>query len=155
MKISNFLRILAVTLLLSGYATWARSELGFGRKNGSAGAFPVADQIPLLTTEEAAALWADPNIVFVDVRPETDYAVGHIKGAVHLPLDEYERAFPAVEPRLKNAAAIVVYCKSLDCGKSYWAALRLHKAGLTQTKIYPAGWNEWVIRGYPVVKAER
>ncbi len=50
---------------------------------------------------------------------------------------------------------MVVYCKSVDCGKSLWAALRLRQHGLAQTRIYPGGWNEWSNRGLPAVRADR
>jgi rhodanese-related sulfurtransferase len=155
MKITNFLLILAVTAALSAYGAWARSEATRLHPPASHDSVPAADQIPLLTLEEAANLYTDPKVVFVDVRPESDYAVGHIEGAVLLPLEDFEKVYPTLEPRLKKASSIVVYCKSVDCMKSLWGALRLHKLGHTQTKIFPAGWNEWVIRGYPAYKAER
>jgi rhodanese-related sulfurtransferase len=155
MKVSNFLLILFVTGALSAYASWSRSEAARIHPAASSSSVPAGDQIPLLTLEEAAALYTDPNVVFVDVRPETEYAVGHISGAVHLPLEDFEKIYPTLESRMKKASAIVVYCKSFDCMKSLWGALRLHALGHTQTKIYPAGWNEWVSRGYPAYKAER
>ena len=58
-------------------------------------------------------------------------------------------AAAALKPKLERARAIVVYCGSADCGKSLWVALRLRDEGLTQTRIYPAGWNEWYLRGLP------
>src|SRR5262249_31125733 len=125
MKPLNFLLIFAVTGALSAYSTWSRSEAARIHPAAASGAVPAGDQIPLLTLEEAAALYTDRNVVFVDVRPETDYVVGHISGAVHLPLEDFEKIYPTLESRMKKASAIVVYCKSVDCMKSLWAALRL------------------------------
>jgi rhodanese-related sulfurtransferase len=93
---------------------------------------------------EARALWDESSTLFIDVRSEADYAVGHIQGALHLPEEEVEKRLPSLRSRLQRAGAIIVYCKSPDCGKSLWVALRLRNAGLLQTRIYPGGWNEWI-----------
>jgi hypothetical protein len=45
--------------------------------------------------------------------------------------------------------------KSVDCGKSLWAAIRLHQLGLSQTMIYPEGWNEWTLSGLPTAGSGR
>lgn len=155
MRVANFVRIFLVTAALSGYAAWSRSGLEPRGEEVPAPSVPAAEGIPLLRLDQAHALWRDANTVFVDVRPDTDYAVGHISGAVHLPLEAYDERFPALRSRLESASAIVVYCKSHDCMKSLWVAIRLRDAGLTQTKIYPAGWNEWDLHQYPAVKSER
>src|SRR5207245_8684637 len=105
---------------------------------------------------DAGALWRDRSPVFVDVRSAPNYDFGHIAGAINLPEEEFEQRFPELKPRLERAGAIVVYCKSVDCGKSLWSALRLRDAGLLQTKIYPYGWNGWDNHGLSIARrAER
>lgn len=149
MKLINFARILAITAALSGYSFWAV------KVRQAATDFPLpADRttvagIPLVRKAEAEALWRQSFTLFVDVRPAVDYEFGHIAGAISMPYEEYEQRFPAIKPRLERAQAIVVYCKSVDCGKSLWTAIRLHQANLTQTRIYPEGWNEWYLSGLP------
>ena len=151
MKLSNFVRILALGMALSAYSAWL---LAAREKPPSPPGEPwaVAD-IPLLHLEEAEALWHEPGTLFVDVRSGFDYEVGHIAGAISLPEEEMESRLSALLPRLEQARALVVYCKSEDCGKSLWAALRLRQHGLNQTKIYPGGWNEWVNHDLPAVRA--
>ncbi len=109
--------------------------------------------IPLLHLEEAETLWHEPSTLFVDVRSGFDYEVGHIAGAISLPEEEFEERLLSQWPRLQQAKAVVVYCKSVDCGKSLWAALRLRQRGIAETKIYPGGWNEWANRDLPAVHA--
>ena len=41
-----------------------------------------------ITTAEAAAMHGDDGVVFVDVRRPDEYAEGHIKGAVFMPVDD-------------------------------------------------------------------
>jgi rhodanese-related sulfurtransferase len=151
MKAVNFLYIVATAAALSGYSFWSA-----GQRERLAppvtGARFVAD-IPLLRTAEAESLWRRSSSLFVDVRSRFDYESGHIPGAVNLPDEEFEIVFPTLQRRLERAEALVVYCKSTDCGKSLWSAIRLRQKGLQQTKIYPEGWNEWSTSGLPVARA--
>ncbi len=133
----KLLHLLLLTAALAGYGAYLRAE------RGAPAAAAPAGEIPLVRLAEARALWHDDGTLFVDVRGGFDYALGHIAGAVSLPEEEVEQRLPALMPRLGRARAIVVYCKNEDCGKSLWAAIRLRNAGLTRTRIYPAGWYEW------------
>src|SRR5262249_32689903 len=141
----KFLQILLVALGLSAYSAWALHQ----RPGQPVQPDRAVAGIPLLRVEQAEALWQDRSTLFVDVRPLGDYEFGHIAGALHLPEPEFEQRFPALKERLERAKTIVVYCKSVDCGLSLWTAIRLRNAGLTQTMIYPEGWNEWDTRNLP------
>lgn len=147
MRVANFLRILAVAFALAGYSAWSRGVRD--ARQPAAGPTAVVDQIPLLRRDEAEALWQQPGTLFIDVRTAADYEFGHVAGAVSIPEEEIETRLPALKDRLGRAAVLVVYCRSIDCGKSLWAALRLREAGLTRARIYPEGWNEWVTSGLP------
>jgi rhodanese-related sulfurtransferase len=150
LKLGNFARILTVCLALSAYSSWSLAVREQQRKES-----PYAESvagIPLLRLGDAESLWRDRSAMFVDVRSAADYDFGHIAGAISLPEEEFEQRFPELKPRLERAGALVVYCKSADCGKSLWGALRLRGAGLLQTKIYPYGWNEWYNHGLPIVR---
>lgn len=147
MKLGNFLRILAVALALSGYSAWLQSV----RDKPAAAPQPdrfVAD-IPLLSLAQAESLWHQEATLFIDVRSPFDYEVGHVAGAINVPYEELEQRLPEMKARLERAAALVIYCQSKDCGKSLWSAIRLRQEGLTQTRIFPGGWNEWANGGLP------
>lgn len=146
-KIHKVLQILGVSLALAAYSWMVSARVGH-TSAATARSIPATD-IPLIDLAEAKALWSSPGTVFVDVRSAFDYQLGHIAGAVNLPAEEWDRRFAALQPRLKTAAAVVVYCQSVDCGKSYWSALRLRQAGFLQVKIYPEGWYEWRARSLP------
>jgi rhodanese-related sulfurtransferase len=153
MRLFNCIRIVLVAIFLSGYSAWSlahrqASEVPFLEgHSGSA--------IALIRLAEAERLWHQPTTLFVDVRSPTDYEFGHISGAILLPEEEIEQKLPDLRPRLEHAQVIVVYCKSVDCGKSLWAAIRLRNEGLKQTVIYPAGWNEWYLHELPTAGAGR
>jgi rhodanese-related sulfurtransferase len=148
----KLLHILLLTLALAGYAAWLRSE----RARAPTPLQSVAaTAIPLLRTAEAHDFWQQDATLFIDVRTAAEFADGHIAGAISCPEEEFEQRLPALMPRLERARAIVVYCKSIDCGKSLWAAIRLRGAGLTQTRIYPAGWYDWRRHELPVSSTGR
>jgi rhodanese-related sulfurtransferase len=146
MRLLNFVRILLVTLALSGYSAFVLQERVPKAKPQSTD--DVAG-IPLWRCADVETLWHDPSTLFVDVRSSIDYEFGHIRGAISVPDEEFDQLLPSLKPRLERAETIIVYCKNRDCGKSLWAAIRLRKEGLTQTGIYPGGWNEWFLHELP------
>jgi rhodanese-related sulfurtransferase len=153
MRSINFLRILLVTIALSGYSAWVQSQ------RPSAVRRPVATDdvagIPLLRRDDAKALWEASSTLFVDVRSSIDYEFGHIQGAISIPDEEFENRFPDQKSRLERAKTIIVYCQNRDCGKSLWSAIRLRNVGLSQAVIYPEGWNDWVLHDLPMVGTGR
>ena len=153
MRVSNFVRILLIATALA-YSTWARDAIG-PRSVLNGETVPYPDGIPLVDLDGATSLWHQPTTLFLDVRSTPDFMVGHIEGALHLPYESFSERLPGLKPRLERAGALVVYCKSVDCGKSLWAAIELRNARLTQVVIYPNGWHEWVLAGKPSFKAER
>jgi rhodanese-related sulfurtransferase len=149
LKLGNFARILTVCLALSAYSSWSLAVRERERKESEPADEAVAG-ISLLRQSDAEALWHDRSTLFLDVRSAADYQFGHIAGAINLPYEELEPRCSEIRPRLERARTIIVYCKSVDCGKSLWSALHLRNAGLRQTKIYPNGWNEWYNNGLPI-----
>lgn len=149
MNPGNFVKILLLTVALSAYSAWTLSVRSRGRAEIQPYASIPATDIPLIRLAEAEALWRQPSTVFLDVRSSGDYEVGHIAGAINLPEHEFEHLLPGLRPRLEKARAVVVYCKSTDCGQSLWSALRLRQEGLQQTMIYPNGWHEWLKHDLP------
>ena len=159
MKLYNLVHILLITLALSGYSAWLLAARREARDEGRlpadfpAATFPVL-QVPLLRLDDTQALWQRESTVFLDVRSSFDYQLGHIAGALSLPEGEFDQRFPALRPQLERAEAIVLYCSSPSCAKSYWSAIRLHNEGLTRLHIYQEGWNEWTTHQLPTARSE-
>ncbi|OAI54002.1 hypothetical protein AYO44_03725 [Planctomycetaceae bacterium SCGC AG-212-F19] len=152
MKGSNFLRIFAVASFLAGYSAWTITHRPPTPTLTGGTEVPFPPGIRLIRLDEAEYRWHEPGTVFLDVRSPIDYEFGHISGALSMPEPDFEQRFPQLKDRLTQASAIVIYCKSPDCGLSLWAAIRLHNAGLKQALIFPGGWNEWFNRGLPVTR---
>jgi rhodanese-related sulfurtransferase len=152
MKPGNFLRLLLVTVGLSSYSAWSLAVRQSHHPGARVAPEGYVADLPLLRLPDVESLFHQPSTLFIDVRPLTDYEFGHIQGAINLPEEEFEERFPELRPRLEHAKTLIVYCKSVDCGKSLWAAMRLRQEGLSQTMIYPAGWNEWINNNKPVTR---
>ena len=83
----------------------------------------------------------------IDVREESEYAAGHIPGAVHLSKGVIERD---VEQRIPDTGADIV----LYCGGGFRSALaadNLQKMGYTNVSSMDGGHRGWKERGYPLV----
>jgi rhodanese-related sulfurtransferase/predicted transcriptional regulator len=78
------------------------------------------------------------DIVLVDVRPEVEYAAGHIEGARSIPLDELERRLAELPPD----AEVVAYCRGPFCAYAHEAVRQLHAAGRRACRL-EEGWPEW------------
>jgi rhodanese-related sulfurtransferase/DNA-binding transcriptional ArsR family regulator len=85
------------------------------------------------------------DVVVLDVRPATEYAAGHIPGAVSLPLDELEHRLDELPADLE----IVAYCRGAYCVLAYDAVDRLTAAGRSARRLQE-GMLEWRLAGLPV-----
>src|SRR5881396_2038634 len=63
--------------------------------------------------------------LFLDARPRDFYAMSHVPGALPLPEDDFDRAFAALEDRLRSHFDIIVYCSGYGCEASHIVARRL------------------------------
>lgn len=82
----------------------------------------------------------------VDVREESEWAAGHLPGAVHLGKGVIERD---VEKAIPETGALLV----LYCGGGYRSALaadNLQKMGYTNVISMDGGYKGWVEAGYAV-----
>lgn len=84
----------------------------------------------------------------IDVREESEYARGHLPGAMHLGKGIIERD---IEEKVADLEAPLV----LYCGGGYRSALAadaLQKMGYTDVLSMDGGWRHWTESGYPTEK---
>jgi rhodanese-related sulfurtransferase len=81
----------------------------------------------------------------VDVRSADDYARGHVRGAVSLPLANIDAQAAAALPD----GLLVLYCWGPGCNGSQRAAHRLTRFG-RQVKEMIGGFEYWVLEGHPI-----
>ena len=90
-----------------------------------------------------SAVKGKPSFHLVDVREESEWAKGRIKGSVHLGKGVIERDIEATIP--DKAAEIVLYCGGGF--RSALAADNLQKMGYTNVWSMDGGWRSWVEAG--------
>ncbi|QFY11903.1 metalloregulator ArsR/SmtB family transcription factor [Nonomuraea phyllanthi] len=91
-----------------------------------------------VTAGELAARLADPGTVVVDVRPVTDFAAGHVPGAISLPLAELRERLD----ELPRQARIVAYCGGPYCAVSSQAVRLLGEHGY-DARTLDGGYLGW------------
>jgi len=77
------------------------------------------------------------GITLLDVRTNKEYSLGHVPGAVHIPLNEIGDKIK----KLKKDKEIVVFC--LNGNRSIWAIKRLMGMGYTNLYNLKGGYNAW------------
>ena len=102
-----------------------------------------------ITLEDAKRLQDLNDAVFVDARHEFDYKLGHIAGAINLPLSEFTPQHPQFLA-LSKSKHIVVYCDGAGCNSSIELAAKLYEHGFAEVKIFFGGWQEWNSAHLPV-----
>jgi rhodanese-related sulfurtransferase len=82
--------------------------------------------------------------VLIDVRPEQEFAAGHIEGARSIPIEELERRLAELPPDTE----VVAYCRGLFCAYEHEAVRRLRVDGRS-ARWLREGWPEWRLAGKP------
>jgi ArsR family transcriptional regulator len=84
-------------------------------------------------------------VTVLDVRPEDEFALGHLPGARNIPLSELKRRLS----KLDRNAEIVAYCRGPYCVLSFEAVAQLRKLGFKARRLED-GLPEWKAAGLPV-----
>ncbi len=99
--------------------------------------------------EHAGELFKDEAALFLDARPQDQYAQGHIRGALSLPWQEVERYFAEIADRLPDDKTIITYCDGETCDLSHELALFLKEMGFADVRVLVNGWTVWQRAGLP------
>lgn len=90
------------------------------------------------------------GVLFVDARPQSEYAQEHISGALSLPWQEAERYFAQTAGRLEGRKMIVTYCDGESCDLSHELALFLKDMGFENVRVLVNGLTVWRKAGLPL-----
>ena len=110
----------------------------------------LQEQVSGIELNDAKALFDSDQALFLDARPADEFQKGHIKGAVSVPVEQYDSIKDSVLAGVSPRKTIVTYCSGEDCMSSVMLANKLADDGHQQIKVFFGGWPKWLAAGYPV-----
>lgn len=110
-----------------------------------AGYFKERDAMEPVSREELVRRLRQKSVTLLDVRPEDEFAMGHIPGAISVPLKALERRLK----ELPRSREIVAYCRGPYCVLSFEAVALLRKRGFKVRRLAD-GLPEWRAAGLSV-----
>ena len=115
-----------------------RREFASGRK-----------AIETIERTELLAKLKEGSALLLDVRPAQEYSIGHLAGALSIPLAELKKRLPEL-PRTKTIAA---YCRGPQCLFASDAVDILSASGF-KAVLYEESIADWKAHGLPVASGE-
>src|SRR5213080_3581100 len=137
--VKAFLRqapILAALALVPGLvqAIHFRDKISWGS------AVPASEMV----TVEQARAWGE-SVIWVDARPDDEFARDHVPGAFSLNEDRWNELLPQFLAAWSPGKKVVVYCSAESCDLAREVARRLRKeAQLPDVFVLDGGWEAWL-----------
>jgi rhodanese-related sulfurtransferase len=108
------------------------------------GWFDRHDDMEPVSREELAGRMAEGLVTVIDVRPADEFALGHLAGAINVPLAELDGRLQELQGR-----EIVAYCRGPWCVMSFEAVAELRERGFSARRL-DGGLPEWQMAGLPM-----
>ena len=108
--------------------------------------FDERDSLEPVTREELLDRSRAGTVTILDVRPDDEFALGHLPGALNIPLRELKARLGEIDAQQE----VVAYCRGPYCVLSYEAVAQLRARGLKARRLED-GLPEWRKAGLPVI----
>lgn len=103
-------------------------------------------EVTSISIEQLATLKMKDEVIMIDTRPKVFYAMGHVNGALSVPLKQVEKNYVIkqgeIEAAVKSGKLLVVYCANLECKDSHKMAVWLAEKGY-DVSVFEGGWEMW------------
>lgn len=109
------------------------------------GWFGRRDDMEPISREELAARMSDGAVTVIDVRPPDEYSLGHLPGAINVPLADLSVRLDEFQP----GREVVAYCRGPWCVMSFEAVAALRRKGVPARRLED-GLPEWKAAGLAV-----
>jgi ArsR family transcriptional regulator len=107
--------------------------------------FDARDSLEPVTRDELLERARAGTVTILDVRPNDEFALGHVPDAINIPLRELEARLAEFDPQKE----IIAYCRGPYCVLSYEAVATLRARGFKARRLED-GLPEWRAAGLPV-----
>lgn len=111
--------------------------------------FRNRDDLEAVSRKELMRRIRDGVVTVLDVRPEDEYALGHLPGAINVPLSQLKRRLAGLDRK----SEIIAYCRGPYCVLSFEAVAALRACGFKARRLED-GLPEWRAAGLPVETGE-
>lgn len=108
--------------------------------------FVKRDSLEPVSREELVQRSRAGAVTILDVRPEDEFALGHLPGALNIPLRELKARLGEIDSKQE----VVAYCRGPYCVLSYEAVAALRARGFKARRL-EEGLPEWRAAGLPVI----
>ncbi len=98
-----------------------------------------------ITRDALRARLRDGDVVVLDVRPEPEYAAGHIRGAISIPISDLKSRLGEIP----DGAEVVAYCRGPYCVYADDAVRLMTRDGLDAARLED-GFPEWATARLPI-----
>lgn len=105
----------------------------------------VKDSLEPVPADQLLERARDGLVTVLDVRPQEEYASGHLPGAINIPLKELEKRLKELDPELE----VVAYCRGPHCVLAFDAVAKMRQQGINARRL-DGGLPEWKLAGLPV-----
>ncbi len=105
----------------------------------------VKDDLEPIAARELLKRARQGLVTVIDVRPEEEFAAGHLPGAVNIPLAKLEKHLRHFD----REKEVVAYCRGPHCVLAFEAVARLRAKGIEARRLQ-GGFPEWQLAGLPV-----
>ena len=112
------------------------------------GYFHQRDALEPVSRRELVQRLKDGLVTVLDVRPEDEYAAGHLPKAVNIPLRDLAKRLREI-PRNRE---VVAYCRGPYCVLAFEAVALLRERGFKVRRLQD-GYPEWSAAGLAIEKA--
>lgn len=103
------------------------------------------DTLDAISREDLLVKLKDGTVTVLDVRPEDEFLLGHIPGALSMPIEELKQRLAELPKHRK----IVAYCRGPYCVFSFEAEAILRKEGFNVSRLED-GFPQWKAAGLDV-----
>ncbi|AZO51822.1 MAG: ArsR family transcriptional regulator [Mesorhizobium sp.] len=107
--------------------------------------FHARDALEAVSREDLVSRLHDGLVTVLDVRSEDEFALGHLPGALNIPLADLERRLA----ELPANREVIAYCRGPYCVLSFEAVASLRARGYVVHRLED-GYPEWKAAGLPV-----
>jgi len=108
--------------------------------------FLSRDELEPISRSELRKRIKGGDVQVIDVRPQDEFASGHLPNAINIPLEELEAQLAMLDTKKE----IVAYCRGAYCVLSFDMVERLRARGFKARRLED-GWPEWQAAGLPVM----